>query len=270
MTVLVIHFFHLDVEICIIILSITGFIAILIQWIVLSNLSENFLEAFKRWKFKGIIGRTNENKKFIISNVGISIADIMNKDLDITLISPLVSHDQIGIYKMSKNITMLIWRVIDPFYFAMIPEASNLIKKNKFNELLSLFKKTSVLITIVTLIGSIAVFTIFSYFGSIILNSEYIKVPTIMIWMMIGVVISGPMVCAPAILIALNKPEMSLYSSLIGTIIGLFAFTELTSTFGIIGSAIAWSISLSIGFIILAVLSFNEIRNKIAKARYKQ
>jgi O-antigen/teichoic acid export membrane protein len=78
------------------------------------------------------------------------------------------------------------------------------------------------------------------------------------------------MVCAPAILIALNKPEMSLYSSLIGTIIGLFAFTELTSTFGIIGSAIAWSISLSIGFIILAVLSFNEIRNKIAKARYKQ
>ena len=270
MTILVIYFFHINVEVCIIILTITGCIAILIQWIFLCKIYGGVLDSFKQWRFKSITGRTFENRKFLISNIGISIADLMNKDLDITLISPLVSHDQIGIYKMSKNITMLIWRAVDPFYFAMIPEASKLIKLNKFSELANLFKKSSIIITIVTILGSMITYATFIYFGSRILNGEYILVPEVMIWMMLGVIISGPMVCAPAILIAINKPEISLYSSVIGTITGLLFFTELTSNFGIIGSAIAWSMSLSIGFLILTIISLSEIRNMLAKQRYNK
>jgi O-antigen/teichoic acid export membrane protein len=192
----------------------------------------------------------------------------MNKDLDITLISPLVTHDQIGIYKMSKNITMLIWRAIDPFYFAMIPEASKLVRLNKVYEIISLLKKTTIVISIFTLLGCITIYTIFNLYGSAILNSEFALVPEIMIWMMLGIFISGPMVCSPAILIAVNKPEMNLYSNVIGTILGLLTFTSLTSNFGILGSAIAWSLSLSAGFIILTILSFGEIQKMIVNTKY--
>jgi O-antigen/teichoic acid export membrane protein len=117
----------------------------------------------------------------------------------------------------------------------------------------------------ITLFGSILTYVTFILFGSKILNSEYILVPEIMIWMMLGIIISGPMICAPAILIAINKPEISLYSSVIGTTTGLLFFTELTSNFGVIGSAIAWSMSLSIGFVILTIISLIEIRNMRAK-----
>jgi O-antigen/teichoic acid export membrane protein len=91
-------------------------------------------------EFKSIL---YNNKNFLLTNLSLYIYDLMNKDLDITLIAPFISLDQIGLYKMAKNIALISWKIVDPFYISLMPELSKLVMLNRYKDIRGIMKKLS-------------------------------------------------------------------------------------------------------------------------------
>ena len=104
LTLALVAFSELTVLGCVLVLCISGITSNVTQWILLARQFDGVLEALHEWKLGAAMKRLLENRRLIISNIGLSASDLMNKDLDIILISPLMSAGEVGVYKMAKNI----------------------------------------------------------------------------------------------------------------------------------------------------------------------
>lgn len=78
------------------------------------------------WTLRGALERLRGARRLIASNLGVSASDLMAKDLDVAMISGLLSAEKVGLYKMAKSFVQVLWRAIDPFYIAIMPEVQKL------------------------------------------------------------------------------------------------------------------------------------------------
>ena len=90
---------------------------------------------FAEWSPLSAWYRLQQDRRLIASNLGISSSDMMAKDLDIAIISHFVSIEKVGLYKMAKSLVQVIWRAIDPFYLAIMPEVQRLWKHGEHKNL---------------------------------------------------------------------------------------------------------------------------------------
>ena len=184
----------------------------------------------------------------IASNLGVSASDLMAKDLDVAMISSLLTPDKVGLYKMAKSFVQVLWRAIDPFYIAIMPEVQKLWQQREINALARLLRKTSIrllmLAIAVVVLGCGAV----ALLGVRVLGAGYADVPLLMLAMSGWVVVCAPLIWGIPLAVAINRPELSVGGSMLGLVIGLAAFTALTPTLGLMGAALAWNATLISGF----------------------
>jgi O-antigen/teichoic acid export membrane protein len=247
----------------IITLAVTSIASNLIQWKLTIKFLNEFYSSLKHWRMSESFQRLLENKRLLLANIGLSASDLMNKDLDITLISRFVTADQVGLYKMAKNICMLIWRAIDPLYFALMPEINRRYLMADINGVEAIIKKTFYILLSASIILSISIFLTFQIFGGNILGKEYIEIITIIPWMLIGIVVSAPLIWGHPLSVSIGNPEYTFMGSIIGQILGLLAFLILTPYFGVVGAAFAWSLSLMTSFIFTSLVSYNKFKKLI-------
>ena len=187
----------------------------------------------------------------------------MAKDLDILLISSLLSIEKVGLYKMAKSFVQVMWRVIDPFYIAIMPEVQKLWQLGEMKKLYILLRKTSIrlllLASLVVVFGNIAMVV----FGEYILGDAYSAVPSLMLIMSIWVIVCAPIIWGLPLAVAINRPEISLGGSVIGSLIGLTAFTFLTPLYGLTGAALAWNATLISGFLFTTITASAIAKSKI-------
>lgn len=60
-----------------------------------------------------------------------------------------MATDRVGIYKMAKNVALLIWRAIDPVYLALMPELSWLVVYRRWTSVSRLVRKSSISLILV-------------------------------------------------------------------------------------------------------------------------
>ncbi len=204
---------------------------------------------FTNWTFAGALVRLRSAQRLIFSNLGISGGDLMAKDLDVVLISGLFSTEKVGIYKMAKSLVGIFWRAIDPFYIAIMPEVQKLWQRGELRNLKELLLKTTtrllLLSVLLVLIGNL----IIDSMAVKLLGIGYAEVPMLTLVMSAWVVVCAPLIWGLPLAVAINRPEISVGGSAIGTVAGLIAFSSLTPTFGLTGAAFAWNVTLISGFV---------------------
>lgn len=204
--------------------------------------------SFAGWTPGGAWTRLRGAKRLIASNLGVSASDLMAKDLDVAMISSLLTPDKVGLYKMAKSFVQVLWRAIDPFYLAIMPEVQKLWQQGEISSLARLLRKTSIRL----LMLSIAVVSLgcgaVALLGVRVLGTGYAEMPPLMLAMSGWVVICAPLIWGIPLAIAINRPELSAGGSVLGLVIGLVAFTALTPTLGLMGAALAWNATLISGF----------------------
>jgi O-antigen/teichoic acid export membrane protein len=234
---------HLTVASCVITLSATLMLSNLVQlWLAARHVG-SVSEALAQWKLLASPQRLLVHRRLLLSSIGLSAADLMNKDLDVTLLSPVMPAEAIGVYKMAKNIALLTWRAVDPFYLALMPELSRRVQMGDFPGTRSLIRRSIVGLGALALTLSAAAFVTVWFLGTALFGPEFAGIPPLLAWMLVGVVGSAPLVWGHPLSVALNRSDTAFIGSLLGSAVGLAAFFMLVTLMGIQGAAIAWSLS---------------------------
>jgi O-antigen/teichoic acid export membrane protein len=244
---------HLTVASSVITLSVTLILSNLVQlWLATSHMG-GIRAAFAHWKLLSSPRRLIEHRRMLLSNLGLSAADLMNKDLDITLLSPVMPAGTIGVYKMAKNIALLTWRAVDPFYLALMPELSRRVQMNDIPGTRGLIRRSILGLGALAVSLSCAAFVTVWLFGTMLFGAEFAGIPSLLVLMLIGIVCSAPFVWGHPLSVALNRSDLAFVGSLLGSGIGLATFLVLVPLMGIAGAAISWSLSFLPAFLYTAL-----------------
>lgn len=257
---------QLTVTTAVITQALSGTTVNAIQFSLASRNITGFWSAITAWRWQQALGRLKPNRRLILSNLGLSATDLMNKDLDITLLSPMMPAEQIGVYKMAKNIAQLAWRAIDPITLALMPEISRRVELRNFSGTRTLLRQSSLGLGILALIVGICAYLGLRWFGSDILGAAFSDVPGLMALMLGGVVIGAPLVWGHPLAVALNRAELAFFGNVLSLVVGLLAFAVLVSMFGIRGAALAWSATFLPFFIFTATMAYRLFRRRESMA----
>lgn len=224
------------------------------------------LIAWRRWTPTGAVQRMRSQRRLIVSNMGVSMSDLMAKDLDMVLISGMLSAEKVGVYKMAKSLVQALWKAVEPFYLAMMPEVQRLWQRGEHASLRQLLRKSSVrLLTLalgLTVIGVGAVAT----FGPMALGPAYAGLHQPMLVMCLWMLVCAPLLWGFPLSIAIGCPELNVVASVLGSVVGLAAFAGLTPVLGLEGAAAAWSLTLATTFAFTAVVATRRARRMTSSA----
>lgn len=203
----------------------------------------------RQWRPSAAVARFASQRRLVVANLGISVSDLMAKDLDVALISSVLTADKVGLYKMAKSFVQVIWRAIDPFYLAIMPEVQKLWQHGDDNTLLHLVRRTAVRLLALSVALVAMAFALVALFGEAALGPHYAGLHWPMLLMCTWIVICAPLVWGYPLAVAIGHPELAVGGSLFGSIVGLTAFVLLTPSLGLNGAAIAWVMTLVAGFV---------------------
>lgn len=254
-------------------LTVASSVLVLSTTLVLSNLAQLYLAArqlggmdfaFSHWNPKSWLSRLRPHRRLVFSNIGLSAADLMNKDLDITLLSPVMPAATIGVYKMAKNIALLTWRAVDPFYLALMPELSRRVMMGDHAGTYSLIRRSVAGLSVLAITLSASAYLGVWLFGERLFGTAFAGIPHLLGWMLIGIVGSAPLVWGHPLAVALNRGDTAFVGSLLGSAVGITAFLLLVGSFGIEGAAVAWSLSFLPSFLFTAGIALRLLRQRSA------
>ena len=211
--------------------------------------------AWGKWKVRDAFTRLRNTQRLIGSNIGISASDLMAKDLDIAMISGVLSADKVGLYKMAKSFVQVIWRAIDPFYFAILPEVQKLWQEKQLDSLRQILCRASLNVFVLSTLLITICYASLVLFGQVMLGPAYAEVPELMLTMSIWVAICAPLIWGTPLAIAINRPELSVVGSLGGLAVGLTSFSLLTPKLGVTGAGLAWNSTLIVGVVLTTGLA---------------
>lgn len=199
--------------------------------------------AVREWGPAASMRRLSHHRRLLLSNVGLSATDLMGKDLDVTILSSLVPAAEIGVYKMAKNIALLAWRAVDPFFLALMPELSRRVQTKDYAGTRLLLRRSSIGLAILAVTLSAIVYLTLVLWGGAILGDAFASIPQTISWMLVGVIVCAPLVWGHPLAVALNRADLAFTGSVISLVVGLSAFAIFVSMLGIRGAAISWSLS---------------------------
>lgn len=256
-TLVIICFFNLDTYLVFLIAIIIGFLAnVILIWFACREFSSRVGSlTCINWNFFDAKIRLINVRRLILTNWGVSCADLMAKDLDVVVISNIVSAEKVGLYKMAKSFVQVLWRIIDPFLITIMPELLKLWQLNKFDEAKILIRKTTFRLFLFALAVVLAGDLFLFLFIDQLLGTGYETTIGLVLIMSIWIPISAPLIWGSALAIAIGRPEISLVGTIVGMIVGLISFKVLVPTYELIGASIAWNLTLVSGFVFIAAAS---------------
>ncbi|XMB85732.1 oligosaccharide flippase family protein [Mycoplasmatota bacterium WC44] len=228
------------------ILIISLFIDILSNLILLMIsiyvLYKNGIRAFNLRAFK-------LNYKFIkfsiLNNLTTSI-DIPVKQMDVFIISTVLSFELISVYKIFKNITNIFSRVANQIYQVVFPELALFIAKREYKNAIKITIKITSLILIVGIPITILV-SATSKWWLLIIFDETVSSYWVTFSLLLTIrMISSALIAIHPLFIALGYVKQNLYIVGFANVIYLFSAWFLGINFGLNGLAIAFGLQLII------------------------
>lgn len=252
----------LNVTSAIIVQSLTATAGVGAQWLFVSR---NVIKLNNIWSGVSdakLTARLRPVRRLLFSNLGLSWTDLMNKDLDVTLISPFLAIELVGLYKMAKNVTLLIWRAVDPFFLAMMPELSRLTALGQLADVKKFVLKSSIWLCAVSMAVFGATYTGVQIFGVNVFGNDFAQLSSLLPLMAIGMLGSAPLIWGHPLAVAIGRPDIVLVGSLASAIFGVGSLLVLVPPFGVYGAAIGWSITFLMNFAIVAIWSIHLLQNQ--------
>ena len=221
----------------------------------IKNLGFSF-DFLKGWKIRSAFESFKSIKRILISNLGISLTDLMGKDLDITLAAPFASLSQIGLYKMAKNFSQVLWRFIDPVYLVVMPEIQILWREGKKEQVRDLIGYLIKRLFPISIVSVILLTVAVNLAEGTILPDHFKGIAPLTSYLSLWIIISAPLVWGHPLLIAIGRPELSFFGNLFASICGVALLNFLAPAWGIYGIGLGWFATLIIGFSTSAILAY--------------
>ena len=182
--------------------------------------------------------------KFAIGMFLISLVASFNTQMDKLAISKLLPISTLGYYTIAISLSQAIVLLITPMSSAIIPRLTSLYSEKNNGEIISLFKKMTLLISILVFSFGCNIFffakeLIWIWTDNNILadhSSQFIPV------LIIGMIMYSFQILPYAIAIANGYTKLNNYLGLISLVVTLPGYWIMTNAYGAMGAAMTWSI----------------------------
>ncbi|WP_170158493.1 flippase [Aquisalibacillus elongatus] len=196
-----------------------------------------------------------ESLKFGLKTHMSNILAFINYRVDLLIISYFLGPAAVGIYVISVNVVERLWVVPKSVSTVLLPKISNTSSIGKKNLVTSTVSR---IILFVSVLMALVMYLISDIAINILFGESYEQSSILLKILLVGI-ISG----APAKIIANDfagrgKPELNLYISIFTVLSNILLNILLIPTYGLIGAAVATSITYSINWLVKIVI-FNRI-----------
>lgn len=187
-------------------------------------------------KFKILYNMNFKGSKYILKFVGItnlqSSIKLGAKELDTMLVGYLFGTSAVGVFDIAKKFSFILSKITNPVYQAIYPDLSLLWVEKRLEDFKSLLMRSSFSLGFL----SIFVWVFFIILGKniiiIAVGPEYLGAYNILLWYMLGLVISIFALPLQPSVLSMNHPEVSLYSIAVSTVIYLSSIVLLSRFIG--------------------------------------
>ena len=189
-------------------------------------------------QMKVLIEHKTEIKTMLLSMKLDSLRKIATDKVDIVLLGFFVDIYNVGLYKMSKQLSGYISKLSNPIYSAIYPELANLYHNKGKTYLTEFIRKLTNWISIATIFSIITTILLANKLVPIIFGAEYANsLPIFYIIMLMHVWLA--LIWAPGLLLTLGKANALMKINLTSTLVMLVLLIGLVPIWGTTGAAIA-------------------------------
>lgn len=165
---------------------------------------------------------------------------MLSREADELIIAALTTPAALGVFKVAKQFSQVLPRLVDPLYQSIYPELTRLWAEDRKRAFVSLMKRTTLIVGIVGLIGWLAFVLLGERLIAWTVGSAYSEAYRVAVVYLLALMIA---LCAfplqPAIL-AVGVPRSSLKAHVLATSFYLFLLGFCAHFFSVLGAAFAY------------------------------
>lgn len=181
--------------------------------------------------------------------------------LDTLVVGGYLGESAAGLYKVAKELGRVLSRLSQPLYKAIYPDLARLWSRNEHRSFARLVFRSGAFAGA----GGILVWFGIVAFGDRILalaaGPEYVKAYAVMVWYMLGVVVSvAAFPVTPAVL-AMGLPKVPFYTILATTVFYFASLVPLLETFGLIWAGMSFFGFYVVWCVFMAGIMMYKVRN---------
>lgn len=195
-----------------------------------------------------------EIKRFLQNGVGVSLADSFIRELDTTVVGWSMPLEAVGIYRMAKNVVLLVWRGLDPVCVVLMPEFARLAAAGNYSAIIRIGTKATGVVLIVALVALVACWALLPFVIPIVLGPQFAGVTSATVIMLAGLVVGAPLMWNYALWVAAGRLGMQLLANVLAGLSAGALFVILTPRYGVHGASTAFAVAISMPFVLSFVL----------------
>jgi O-antigen/teichoic acid export membrane protein len=200
------------------------------------------------------VSRRVEIGKFLAASAGMSVSDSFVRELDTTIVAWYLPLPDVGVYRMAKNIVLMVWRAVDPVYIVLMPEFARQLADGRGGETARLAARTTIFVFAASLIVLTAMFFVLPTVLLTVLGASFRAAPEAADLMAIGLLCGAPLIWTHALSVGAGKVHIQLCANLLGAVLAGTTFVLLTPRFGLNGAAVGFAVALGAPFVISALI----------------
>jgi O-antigen/teichoic acid export membrane protein len=202
----------------------------------------------------GLASRGVEIGKFLAASAGMSLSDSFVRELDTTVVAWYLALPDVGVYRMAKNIVLMLWRAVDPVYIVLMPEFARQLADGRGRETARLAARTTIFVFGALLIVLTAMFFFLPTVLLTVLGASFRGAPQAADLMAIGLLFGAPLIWTHALSVGAGKVHIQLCANLLGAVLAATTFMLLTPRSGLNGAAVGFAVALGTPFVISALI----------------
>ena len=199
-------------------------------------------------------GLNPEIKRFLQNGVGVSLADSFIRELDTTVVGWSMPLEAVGVYRMAKNVVLLVWRGLDPVCVVLMPEFARLAAAGNYSAIIRIGTRATGVVLIVALAAFVGCWALLPFVVPIVLGPQFAGVTSATVIMLVGLVVGAPLTWNYALWVAAGKLGMQLRANVLAGLCAGVLFVILTPRYGVHGASGAFAVAISLPFVLSFVL----------------
>ena len=186
----------------------------------------------------------NHLKKSINMYV-VNVAALLNSSVDVLIVGLLLSNSDLGVYSVASRLAILMIFLLQILNSVLRPKVAMLYHQNNFKQLELIIRKVTGLLSLISLL----IFILFILFGKSFLSMwgpEFVSGYTVLLILAAGQLVNVATGPVGLVLIMCGREKEVGYLSVGFLLFSVISLIVLTSNYGLIGSAISFSIMLTL------------------------
>jgi len=179
-----------------------------------------------------------EIRQFLLHCYVTSLSGLWTRDLDITCLGFFTEKENLGVYKLAKNMAVVLWQITDAALLVVYPEIARLWAAGQIKQLKNFIRHLSTIMGTGAIALYGAAFFVLPIAIQMIFGTEFQNAGILFRWMAWSFIVSSALVWLHPLMLATARTQILVKASILSGIILFLLYALASAYWGTLGAAI--------------------------------